>query len=237
MRTILLSIISLSLFSYCTPHYGVANFVSESSFTPKPSYRDTIAEAQYISGSLHQTVDNSAFQYGESITLGVVNFTQANTTKYGNTAISGFVHAGSYNANDYELLNGGNKSLFGLGITADANVTIPSKYVDWRIIGAKWSFAYENGSYAQFRKNGDNIGVLENMHPRNMTFNLSATSEIVIKGKQSDVGIWTSLGTGSQIVTIGSGMYYRSRRYTGFFQINGSFGGSMLGGGLIYQLK
>ena len=134
----------------------------------------------------------------------------------------------------------------GGGLTAEINLNIPFRRVDWRVIGIKMTALYEGGSYAKFRDKAVNKSVnllfdnrnIKNLNPENIGLNISGSSEVILKLNNLDLGLWMTLGFGHQVITHGIGTYVTKNRFTGFLKMNSSVhGASLIGTRLAYQIR
>lgn len=267
--TFLFSILLLSLTS-CSTYYSSANFSNETSPYIKPTYRDTIEKATYITSAFSKGKPSPSNTF-ENLTFGSVAFHKAETKKNISIAYGGFVHAGEINFNKKSLEDFNfsyedfeteeiieattlptNKYYFGGGASAEIDINIPFKYVDWRILGLKSTLTYETGTYLpfrqelvrKFRKSEQyyNDGPffykdIDNTAYDGFTINLSLTSGVVLKLKNSDIGWVSSAGFGSQVLTASTSFYYSQNKFTGFLGWHGSFQGTIFSAGIAYRLK
>ena len=222
------------VFSRCSKTYGIANFSSESTILLKPSFRDSTSTATYISGTLSHTVIAPEYNEHRGISLANFDYHKAISNKGHGVAYGGFLHAGNYQANSLSALKGGNKYFFGGGVTGESYVNIPMNSLDWRILGLKFTALTEHGAYSKFRsdaENSPNSGSIVNLSPSNISLNLTASTELVVKLKNADAGFSFSFGIGHQIVTTGQRLYYSRNNSVGFIQMAHSLQGGYLGVG------
>lgn len=184
---ILLTIIFISC-GIVTNQYTEGNYVSKSSFSLKPSYRDSTESATYISGAIHGTNGKTGFNTGESSTFSLINIHKAITKEHMNFFYRGYLHGGNYKANNQIDLPGGDKTFVGGGVSSEINYNLPSKYIDWRVMGAKLSYQYEGGEFATFRENAYMLGRIGNERHKLGSFRLNVTSELIFKLQDADFG-------------------------------------------------
>ncbi|HKK61024.1 MAG TPA: hypothetical protein VJ951_00605 [Bacteroidales bacterium] len=225
----------------CAPspmYYGVANGGSESSYMDKPVYRGSDQISEYVSAKLYHSVDDYAYYEDESLGFAEFKAHRSHTYKNANLAYGGFLYGGYYNVSALERFKG-TKYMIGSGIAGEANLNIPFRYVDWRILGVKTTILYENGSYARFRSNAAEYRGIVNIHPYNAILSFSFTTEIAVKLKKMSFGLFIAMG-GSYNPDINTlydhdigiatfclhGTY---KRFTGFAQLN--IGGLFMGYG------
>ena len=159
LRTFILACITFLSFTGCTTYYGVANYSTESSFIPKPSYRDSVIKNSYIGGNFYNTLGPGAYQQKENTTFGTLNYYFSKTRHDISIATGGFLYGGNYNAVTTNDVPGGDKYFLGGGMMVSWNYNIPFEHFDWRIFGTRYTILYEGGVYSNFRKK-----VIENSH-------------------------------------------------------------------------
>lgn len=245
LKTIFLVVSISILFSSCSSFYGVGNFSSESTILQKPTYRDSTAEATYISGSYHHIINSNDFDEYDKIELGTLSFSKGYTEEKQSYAFGGFLHAGNYQAQALRNIQGTNQVFYGGGVTGEFSFNFNHKHFDVRLPGVKLTALYESGSYADFRREAESRSESDffgtesivNLNRDNFSLNLSAISEIVYKHRKVDIGYRLSIGTGHQIITIGHGLFFTSKNVTGFVQMSAAIQGTYIGSGLALQLN
>ncbi|WP_010520970.1 hypothetical protein [Aquimarina agarivorans] len=96
---------------------------------------------------------------------------------------------------------------------------------------------YEDGSYADLRKElarietvaeDDDFPIVEidfiDLAPQKRSINLSAISELIFRvDTDSELGFWSSIGRGNQILTTATGLYFSQNKITGKLSCHTSF--------------
>lgn len=178
-----LIIFSLFLISCNTVYYGVGNVHNKSKYLQKPLYNDSVSKATYISGSFSNNLGRGYYK-GEDSYYGDITFHQAYNKKYFVWAygLSGFY--GTYNVKElYEYP--GYKTFYGGAITGDIALNIPiisdNSQFEYRILGLRLSLLYEDGAFADFRKNAKSEYLIVNSNPLNTSLNVTYYSDFAVK--------------------------------------------------------
>ncbi len=261
--SVLVGIFLLSLTS-CSTYLGPANFANEGMVYQKPMQKgDTLIKASYIKGSFFKGLTSN----DDVSTFGSISLNKSYTKKKMVYAFGGYIHVGNleikdkiFDINDSskefgfsrEVLVIDDKNFYGGGISGEVAFTIPFKKIDWRIVGVKLSFQYEDGSYARLRKRLERLDIFEDpdplpfqgsdefidLAPNKISFNASGISELVFRiNEKSDLGLWGSMGVGNQLFTTATGVYFSYNKIIGIGSCHASVSqGLLLSLGVSYKL-
>lgn len=254
-KIIILCVVSV-LLTNCLSYnyYGNGNFTHETTPLQKPTYRgDTLAKASYISATINTSFLEENFVEYDKKLLGSIAAHKAYTKRGVNYAFGGFTYLGSYDANDYIGVTGGNFSFYGIGATGEFNINVPAEKFDWRIIGLKLTLLTEGGEYSDFKdelkevinendaffNNGNAFfgGLSEDIQiAENTSLAVIFTSEVVYKDDDFDLGYSFAMG-GGQFFSFGNKLFLTKDKLTVFVKTNSSNQGNYGGLGVSYQIK
>lgn len=148
------SIIIIIVFTGCSNRIYLPPLLhNDISYLPKPMATDTSKKAQYFAACV--TFDQGSAGQNDNIFIGQLNYSMAHTFNFINIACGAYGYGGSYSNNTYTPADGfyfSNKSFFGVGGRASANVFIPTGRVDLRILGVELSYSKEFGDYLAYRQ-------------------------------------------------------------------------------------
>ena len=237
-------VILAGLFEGCRPQYGIANGGAEPIYFEKPVYRDSAVTACYIGGKYAQTIDSAYSNNNERSRFGEIYFHRSHTKKFYNLSYGAFGYMGSYKVAVVEKYRG-EKSFYGGGVAGSFNLNIPTAMVDFRPIGVSGSFLYEDGDFASFRRKAEKENLIDNLNSGQFVYNLSLTTEYVLKFKHSSLGILGSLGSTMNtdedlpVFTLNGCVHYSYKDIAAYVQgTHYSWGiGNVISVGLSYRIK
>jgi len=186
-----LSLLLLVLFysSCSTPSYFVPAIAgNDVSYLPKPMGSDSIKVKNYISGSIAGLI--LPYSTGD-LTMGILNFSRAHTTKNLNIAYGAFGFAGetSYDSeygkkNSIPAFDG--KGIFGGGLRTSIGYYDNAGNAEFRILSWENALSFESGSYADFRKemkDSNNLDVISSA--KTTFFTTGGATEIIWHSKRN----------------------------------------------------
>ncbi len=241
-KTILLlvALAPILMSEYCgLPDYGTAHTANEITYLAKEPYIDSCTNAFYISGRFSHTV--SPTYQNERTYFGELTLHRSHTWKYANLSYGIFGYGGSYKVYEIEKYRG-NKYFGGIGGTAELNFNLPFKKVNWRVVGVRITWLYENGRYTSFREIAEKDSLIENINPSKTQFHITGFTEVVIRLKKVDLGFYLSpmgvtLGNGESNLTISGAIYVTHMRMTYFVQATTAERiGTSLSAGISYRI-
>lgn len=175
-------------------YYDPAMLNNDISYLPKPMSGDLKKDMRYISiGAGQKVTDGESNKYDELLSL-QLNLSQAHTFKnlnlaYGIFGVSGFLKNGVIAPGEPYHFN--KKKFSALGVRGSVNSYLKKGDIDFRLIGAEFSYSKESGEFQAFRKIAFNkpsyyaVGNTE-------LFTAGLTSEVIIN---IDSKLLTQLGT------------------------------------------
>ena len=141
----------------CSKHYyAPALYKNDISYQFKPMSTDDSKSSNNISGSL---ILGKAYS-SDNLTLGQVAYSRANTFQNLNTSYGVYGFAVSYQNGNIKSGDPGyfdNKSISGIGFRGSVNTYVHEGNADLRLFGIEASYSKEFGSYADFRKEAQNL--------------------------------------------------------------------------------
>ena len=243
--TFFLCIVTIFLLSNCSQQYGVANFGSSVNYVPKQVYRGEKVQDTHLTAS-GATSLGGAYAEVDKLAFGELSLSRNYTRKNYNLMFGGSGFVGNYQTNYISELSG-NKSFFGLSAFGEANLNLNvSEHFTLRPIGLRLSVMYEDGSFADFRREASRYMTtpqqdpVDNIHPQLMSVSALAITELLFLGKKSTFGMRWGLGRMSGGATIlNYGMSYNRNRWTISLQSSASlfYAGALTRLGLSYRLK
>jgi hypothetical protein len=171
--------------SACNQHYyAPALYKNNISYQAKPMSGDSVKSATYVSGGLGAATGVSL---SDDIYMGQLSLDRAHTFDNLNIAYGVFGYAGSYENTTLQPTDAHyftNQSFAGIGARGSANLSIPLKNVDLRVIGVEFSYSKEFGAYADFRsavKSDQNFYT----DASNVIFGGGLTTEVAWRGRHN----------------------------------------------------
>jgi hypothetical protein len=195
----LLFLVSCSPSTIYPKYYDPALLGIDISYQPKPMAADSLKEAKYISAGINQKVIVNGSQDLDLVYMIQSDLSRAHTFKGLNIAYGVFGMAGII---ENGLINEGKpyyydkKSFTALGARGSVNTFFTRDNVDYRIIGAEFSFNKELGDFAAFRKTIKNEPYYYTVHNTQL-FTAGLTSEVIVhshKNTSSQLGARLFLG-------------------------------------------
>jgi len=236
---------SIFIFSGCLPRYGIANSGSDPIYFTKPMFKDSSISSNYFGGKYSHSID-SGYRRNETNYFSEIYLFRSNTMKFFNFSYGIYGYGGSYKVVNFEKFKG-NKYYYGGGISSEANLHSIQSLFDLRYIGIKGSIIYEDGDYRVFRLESSKDKLTQNINGNTLNYNISTTSEIVLKLKNSILGLYGSIGVtksfyqpeGGGFITQTFCMHYTYKTVTAYVQLTKCiFGiGNLYSLGLNYELK
>jgi hypothetical protein len=209
-------------------YYGIANKGSESTYLTKALFTDTAQNNNYLSGKIYFTAGNSAYNKKESESFAELKFHRSHTRHMYHWAYGFMLYGGDYSVNEIPEYKG-SKGFYGAGITNELSINLPSDNMEWRPLGIRTTFIYENGRYASFRKNAARDGLILNTYSANPLINFSLTHDIIMKFKRIEIGYYSAVGVSFRkiqenfFITDTQCLHLTYKRTTGIVQYNGIF--------------
>lgn len=209
----------------------------------KPVYRDTATITDYIGGKFSHSIDSAYYQSGETNSFGQIYLFRTHTKKNYSFSYGGYGYMGDYNVQVLQTYRG-KKNYFGGGLSGDISLNLPSRLVDFRIIGIQGTLFYEDGDFRKFKMLAGQQ-YMATTSTNQFGFNVCMTSALDFKlNEWSSIGYSVALGisgelvTGHRFLTDSSILNYQNKRVTLFLQSSTCyFGiGSELAFGLNYRL-
>lgn len=150
-KTILLTVLTLTICSCSKRVYTSASYGMLKSFTEKPIYKGEKVSATYLSGniskaliehSVTEDIDDTQNQFA-------LNIHKAISFKNFNTYYGLGASYGKYKFSSLENIieEGETKDYYNLNLKAGINFTLSTKKIKFRIIGLEFGYHYEFGSY------------------------------------------------------------------------------------------
>lgn len=174
----------------------IANSTIEPIVFTKPVYRDSAFVSSYIGGKMNKSFFPNTYSDVKDNYYGQLNLSQTQTEEYYNLSYGAYGYLGKIGilnmCYDNEIHGTtDSKKYFGGGISADFQLSIPFQNIIFRPFGIRSSLLYEDGEYEKYkRKNLESIGLV----PDKFAVNLSGTSGLDYKFKQSSIGVNFSAG-------------------------------------------
>lgn len=185
----LLLLTAFCISSCSTPSYFVPAIAgNDVSYLPKPMGSDSIKVKNYLSASLAGL--SLPYSTGD-LTMGMLNYSRAHTTKNLNIAYGVFGFAGETNYdNSYNKTNGipafDGKGIFGGGLRTSIGYYDNAGNAEFRIISWENALTFESGGYADFRKQMKNSGNPDIVSSSKTTlFTTGGASEIIWHPKKN----------------------------------------------------
>lgn len=232
LKSVVVAAIIALLFSTsgCLPRYGIANGGGEPIHFTKPVYRDTAVSATYVGGKYSHTMDSAYSNRNESSYFGELYLYRSHTREYYNFSYGAFGYTGKYKVAVIEQYRG-SKGFYGGGVSSEFNLSIPTQFVDLRLVGIRGTLLYETGDFYSFRKRASKEGLIDNCSYGRMAYNISLSSELAFKIKNESFGVYGSLGSTENfsdyhsIFTITCSGYYTHKRITAYIQMTDCYDG------------
>lgn len=187
----ILFITVLQLLSSCSAVYIANPGIDPIVFT-KPTYRDSVSVSNYVGGKLNRSEYLNQYEDLTENYFGQVYIFQTITNKYFNTSYGAFGYLGKMGIENVE--NNFVKQFenyYGAGVSADVQLNIPFRNINFKPLGIKGSFIYEDGNYYQYRaREMGGIG----LSPDKFMGNISQTAGIDYQFRQSSLGLDISGG-------------------------------------------
>ncbi len=147
-----------SLLFSCRPTYlGAALNGNDMSYWAKPVSQDSAKlSATYASGGL---VSNGGFQGQDRMLMAQSSVYRSHTSQFTNFNYGALLYGGSYSVGTSRLpldKFNGEYGFYGYGLRSSFNINVPSKIVDFRIIGLDMAYSKEMGSFSNLRTNVPN---------------------------------------------------------------------------------
>lgn len=187
----ILFIAALQLLSSCSTLYMANPCIDPIVFT-KPAYHDSASISNYVGGKLNRSEYLNQYEKLTENYFGQVYLFQTITNKYFNTSYGAFGYLGKMGIENIE--NNFAKQFenyYGAGVSADAQLNIPYGNINFKPLGIKGSFIYEDGNYYQYRVN--EMGEID-LSPDKFMGNISQTAGINYQFRKSSMGLDISGG-------------------------------------------
>jgi hypothetical protein len=150
-----LIVVSVLLLNSCsTPSYFVpAIAANDVSYLPKPMGSDSVKTKNYLSAS----IAGLSLPYGSGdLTMGMVNYSRAHTTKNLTIAYGAFAFAGNainnVAQNEYNPVPQFDKGFIGGGLRTSVGYYQRSGNAEFRILSWENALSFEGGGYSELRK-------------------------------------------------------------------------------------
>ncbi len=149
-RVKLLSLIVSFLLTSCgTRVYTSGTYGSIKSYTAKPEFRGENKKATYVSVDISKGKQRIDESITDSKTLVSINAHRSITRKYFNFyyGLGGTIGNYKFDAPINNDVNSDSKSFYSFNSKTGINLNLPTKKVDWRILGLELTYNYEFGPY------------------------------------------------------------------------------------------
>lgn len=153
----ILAIFAICISSCSTPSYfSPALSGNDIAYLPKPMGADSVKVKNYVSASIAGLT--MPYSSGD-ITMGMLNFSRAHTLKNVNIAYGAFGFAGATNYDEsfydreHPVQAFSGKGVYGGGLRTSIGYYDYAGSAEFRILSWENALSFENGAYADFRKN------------------------------------------------------------------------------------
>ena len=167
-------------------YYDPALLHTDISYQPKPMAVDSLKQAKYISAGTNQKeIYNGSNSY-DWVFMVQSDLSRAHTFKrlnisYGVFGMTGYIENGLINEGDTYHYD--KKSFTAMGARGSVNSFFTKGNVDYRIIGAEFSFNKEFGDFAAFRKIIRDEPYYYTLHNTQL-FTAGLTSEVILHSRK-----------------------------------------------------
>ncbi len=174
--------------------YVPAGYHQDIIYQPKPTSRDTVRSATYLSAGF-KTHSNPNYQ--DRLLSGQLALSRGYVFNHFNIAYGSFLELGEYRTSGMLVADPDffQKKYFGdFGAHLSANLFATSGLADIRYLGLEAAYSHEFGRFAQFRKMvlQDNTYAVD---PRQDLFSLGLTSEIIFSRETFQFGFREFVGS------------------------------------------
>lgn len=233
----------LLLSTSCITVYGIANVQSSTAYIPHPGHADTaqsVKKATYITGNYSSTIEDAAYEGDESSRMVGLSVNRSIAHNAYTFTYGGFGYGGRYVVNDRTSAPGP-KSYYGVGVTGGSSLRLGKrrKFLD---LSVRMTMMYENGEYADFRKNFDSIDNFTDQHPNALTTHLVGQMIFNFRIGKLKSGVYNSFGAAfgrsDPTPDFNMGLFFSHKRFmlNSELSMNG-YDYSLLSTGLTYRVS
>ena len=187
-------------------YYDPALLHIDISYQPKPMAVDSLKEAKYVSAGINQKEISNRTKSYDLVSMIQSDLSRAHTfngvnISYGIFGMAGYVENGLINKGEPYYYD--KKSFLAVGARGAVNTYFTRGNVDYRIIGAEFSYNKEYGDFATFRKTIYDELYYYSLHNTEL-FTAGLTSEVILHSRKkisSQLGARLFVGQSFNITT------------------------------------
>ena len=183
LNLLIIGVAILSLMSCGSPIYKSATYGSIKSYTPKQEYRGKDTSAVYVAASISTGAHKPLEDVKDRKTIISAQLHKSVTRKYFNLHYGLGASYGAYkfgSSFENSIKKNERKTFYSVDAKIGMNINLPTKRVDWRLLGFELGYNYEFGPFQKKLKDIENntSALVAN---RKSIFSYNINTEVVFK--------------------------------------------------------